>query len=90
MGEVEEQGRGPQVVGVNQTKGLRKNNSLVYGWRDGVIPTRQMRVLGEAEGSHLLLGDLDARRVLGVEPVAHDGEAGLGGGGGDAVENGLE
>ena len=70
-------------------KGLRKNNSLVYGWRDGVIPTRQMRVLGEAEGSHLLLGDLDARRVLGVEPVAHDGEAGLGGGG-DAVENGLE
>ena len=70
-------------------KGLRKNNSLVYGWRDGVIPTRQMRVLGEAEGSHLLLGDLDAGRVLGVEPVAHDGEAGLGGGG-DAVENGLE
>ena len=48
-----------------------------------------MRVLGEAEGSHLLLGDLDAGRVLGVEPVAHDGEAGLGGGG-DAVENGLE
>ena len=82
-----------RLVGTGRTdrrKGLRKNNSLVYGWRDGVIPTRQMRVLGEVEGSHLLLGDLDAGRVLGVEPVAHDGEAGLGGGGGDAVENGLE
>ena len=41
------------------------------------------------EGGHLLVGDLDAGRVVGVIELGTDRKPGAGGGGGDELHDGL-
>ena len=55
---------------------------------DSVVPLTMKGIWFDAQGCHLLVGDLDTLLVnIGIK-LAGDGEAGLGGGAGDQLDDG--
>ena len=58
-------------------------------WRDGVVPVALEGVALNVEGSHFGIGDLNSFRVEALVDVAGDGEAGIGGGGADQLDDDL-
>ena len=56
-------------------------------WRDGVVPVALEGIALNVEGGHFGIGDLDTFRVAALVDVASDGEAGIGGGGADQLDD---
>jgi hypothetical protein len=77
--------------GKMRVRALGRINASRIGWpgSEGVVPLAVKICWLDVEGSHLGIGDLDALLVsTGVDP-AGDGEAGLGAGIGDQLDDDL-
>ena len=82
--------RDPLRIGQQVAKGLRNINCIIaVPWDDGVVPFGMEGIGLNVEACHLGIGDFDTLGVgVGVELV-FDAQAGLGGRGGDQLDDGL-
>ena len=58
-------------------------------WTDGVVPVAMEGIALDVDGGHFGIADLDAFRVNVLVDVAGDGEAGVGRGGADQLDDDL-